>query len=249
VRVGLGSAEVLADALETAEEPRRQSQIINLLVKLGNDVGSFVARRLPHSTPGVQAQLLILLGRLTQLPSQFNPAEWARNRTPAVRREAIKMLCRRAETREQGITLGVLDPDERAVLAALNEAAGNCPRAAVPILMNRVDRDDIPPSLRALAIRAVASVPSPDVVDWVLRFVMIGRKRFFGGERLAPKSPELLAALTALGSYWQHDPRVVETLKRAARSPDAEIRSAANTILKPMPNARLAGPRPSEEDG
>ncbi len=249
VRVGLGSAEVLADALETSEEPRRQAQIINLLAKLGDDVGGLIARRLGQSRPAVQAQLLILIGRLATLPPQFNPSEWARNRTPAVRREAIKMLCRRPETREQGITLGVLDADERAVLAALNEAAADCPRAAVPILMNRVDRDDIPPSLRALAIRAVAAVPSPDVVDWVLRFVMVGRKRFFGGERLAPKSPELLAAITALGSYWRSDPRVIETLARAARSPDAEIRSAASTILKPLPNARPTGPRPIEEDG
>ena len=249
VRVGLGSAEVLADALESSEEPRRQAQIVNLLARLGNDVGSFAARRLGQSTPKVQAQLLILLGRLSVFPAEFKAADWARNRTPAVRREAIRMLCRRPETREQGITLGVLDTDERAVLAALNEAASKCPRAAVPILMNRVDRDDIPPSLRALAIRAVASVPSADVVDWVLRFIMVGRKRFFGGERLAPKSPELLAALTALGSYWQRDPRVIQTLARAAKSPDAEIRAAANTILKPLPNARPAGPRPVEEDG
>ena len=249
VRVGLGAADTLADALENSEEPRRQAQIINLLTKLGDDVGGIIARRAVQSTPAVQGQLLVLLGRLATLPPEFDPMEWARNRTPAVRREAIKMLCRRPATREQGITLGVLDADERAVLAALNEAATNCPRSAVPILMNRVDRDDIPPALRALAIRAVASVDSADVVDWVLRFVMVGRKRFFGGERLAPKSPELLASLTALGSYWRTDARVIETLARAAKSPDAEIRSAASTILKPLPNARPTGPRPIEEDG
>ena len=237
-RVGLGAADALADALEGAEEPRRQAQIINLLARLGDDVGGAIARRLLQSKPAVQAQLLVLLGRLPTLPAGFNPGDWARNRNPAVRREAIKILCRRPETRDQGITLGVLDADERAVLAALNEAANDCPRGAVPILMNRVDRDDIPPSLRALAIRAVASVALPDVVDWVLRFVMVGRKRFFRGERLAPKSPELLAALVALGSFWPDDPRVIETLARAARSPDAEIRSAAATILKPLPNAR-----------
>ncbi len=249
VRVGLGAADALADALENSEEPRRQAQIINLLAKLGDDVGGIIARRVVQSTAAVQAQLLVLLGRLGTLPADFDPMEWARNRAPAVRREAIKMLCRRPITREQGITLGVLDADERAVLAALNEAASDCPHSAVPILMNRVDRDDIPPSLRALAIRAVASVDSADVVDWVLRFVMVGRKRFFGGERLAPKSPELLASLTALGSYWRTDARVIETLARAAKSPDAEIRSAANTILKPLPNARPTGPRPIEEEG
>jgi len=248
VRVGLGAADALADALEEAEEPRRQVQIINLLTRLGDDVGAVIARRLLQSTPAVQAQLLVLLGKLETLPAEFDPAEWARSRAPAVRREAIKMLCRWPATREQGITLGVLDADERTVLAALNEAAADCPRAAVPILMNRVDRDDIPASLRALAIRAVASVDSPDVVDWVLRFVMVGRKRFFGGERLAPKCPELLAALTALGSYWPNDARVVSTLARAAKSTDAEVRNAAVSVLRPLPNARRTATRPVEED-
>jgi len=67
----------------------------------------------------------------------------------------------------------------------------------------------------------------PDVVDWVLRFVMIGRKRFFGGERLAPKTPEFLAALGALGTYWRGDPRADRTLARALKHTDPEIRSAA----------------------
>ena len=248
-RVGLGAANALADALEDSEDQRRQGQIINLLAKLGDDVGAVIARRLPQSTAAVQAQLLLLLGRLNTLPTELDPGAWVRDRTPAVRREAIKLLWRRPETREQGIMLGVLDVDERTVLAALNEAASNCPRAALPILMSRVDRDDIPPSLRALAIRTVASIRSPDVVDWVLRFVMVGRKRFFGGERLAPKSPELLAALTALGSYWQRDPRVVATLARAAKSSDAEIRHAAISVLRPLPNARRLVPRPVEEEG
>jgi hypothetical protein len=248
-RVGLGAANALADALEDFEDARRQGQIINLLAKLGDDVGAVIARRLPQSTPAVQAQLLLLLGKLATLPAEFDAGAWVRDRTPAVRREAIKLLWRRPETREQGITLGVLDVDERTVLAALNEAANNCPRPVLPILMNRVDRDDIPASLRALAIRTVASIRSPDVVDWVLRFVMIGRKRFFGGERLAPKSPELLAALTALGTYWPRDPRVIATLARAAKSPDAEIRNAAISVLRPLPNARRAAPRPIGEEG
>ena len=248
-RVGLGAASALADALEDSEDARRQGQIINLLAKLGDDVGAVIARRLPQSTPAVQAQLLLLLGRLNALPAEFDPGAWVRDRTPAVRREAIKLLWRRPETREQGITLGVLDVDERTVLAALNEAASDCPRAVLPILMNRVDRDDIPASLRALAIRTVANVRSADVMDWVLRFVMVGRKRFFGGERLAPKSPELLAALTALGSYWPRDPRVAATLARAAKSPDPEIRQAAISVLRPLPNARRLAPRPVEEEG
>ncbi len=249
VRAGFGAANALVDALEEASEPRRQGHIINLLTRLGPEVGAVVARRMPQSTPVVQTQLLALLGRLDALPADFDALQWTRDRTPAVRREAIKILCRHAATREQGITIGLLDVDERTVLTALNEAASDCPRAAVPILMSRVDRDDIPASLRALAIRAVASVKSPDVVDWVLRFVMVGRKRFFGGERLAPKSPELLAAISALGSYWSDDARVITTLARASKSADSEIRNAAASTLRHLPNARRQMPRPVEEDG
>ncbi|HET9003173.1 MAG TPA: hypothetical protein VFN39_04135, partial [Gemmatimonadaceae bacterium] len=60
-RVGLGAANALADALEDSEDQRRQGQIINLLAKLGDEVGAVIARRLPQSTPAVQAQLLLLL--------------------------------------------------------------------------------------------------------------------------------------------------------------------------------------------
>jgi hypothetical protein len=226
-RLGLGAAEVLLDQLDSGVESRRQSHIITLLTKLGDDVGAAAARRLPQATPDIQALLLGLIGRLKTLPSGFSADDWTRHRAPTVRREAIKLLLKEPSRREHGITLGLMDSDDRAVLLALNEASTSCPPSALPIIMNRVDRDDIPAPLRALAIRTVAGVQSPDVVEWVLRFVMIGRKRFFGGERLAPKSPELLAALAALGTHWRTDPRAAEMLARALKHTDAEIRKAA----------------------
>jgi hypothetical protein len=237
LKLGLGAADVLVDMLDAATEPRRQGQLVTLLAKLGDDVGALVVRRLGGARPEVQAQLLALAGRLTQIPAGLELFQWIRNPSASVRREAIKLLFRRPETREQAITAGLLDADERTVLLALNEATNDCPRSVLPILMNRVDRDDIPASLRALAIRAAASVSSPDVIEWVLRFVMIGRKSFFGGERLPPKSPELLAALSALGTYWRRDRRAAEVLSRAVKSSDAEIRSAAQTVLKPTATA------------
>ena len=226
-RLGLGAADVLLDQLDNGIEPRRQGQIITLLVNLGGDVGAAAARRLPQATPDIQALLLGLIGRLGALPAGFAADDWTRNRAPTVRREAIKLLLKEPSRREHGIALGLKDSDDRTVLLALNEASTSCPPSVLPIIMNRVDRDDIPAPLRALAIRTVAAVRLPDVVDWVLRFVMIGRKRFFGGERLAPKTPEFLAALGALGAYWRGDPRADRTLARALKHTDPEIRSAA----------------------
>jgi len=229
-RLGLGAADVLLDQLDSGIDPRRQAHVITLLANLGGDVGEAAARRLPQAVPDIQALLLGLIGRLGALPEGFAADDWTRHRAPTVRREAIKLLLKEPSRREHGITLGLKDSDDRAVLLALNEASTSCPRSALPIIMNRVDRDDIPAPLRALAIRTVAGVRSPDVVDWVLRFVMIGRKRFFGGERLAPKTPEFLAALGALGAYWRGDPRVDKTLARALKHTDPEIRSAAQTL-------------------
>ena len=237
IRLGLGAADVLLDQLDSGIEPRRQSQIITLLAKLGDDVGAAAARRLPQAPPDIQALLLGLIGRLGVLPAGFGIDEWTRNRAPNVRREAIKLLLRNPAWREQGITLGLRDTDDRTVLLALNEAAASCPASVLPIIMNRVDRDDIPAPLRALAIRTVASVRSQDVVEWVLRFVMVGRKRFFGNERLAPKSAELIAALASLGMYWRGDPRAADTLARALKHTDAEIRAAAQTSSRTPPAA------------
>lgn len=229
IRLGLGAADVLLDQLDSGIESRRQAQIVTLLTKLGDDVGVAAVRRLQQAPPDIQALLLGLVGRLTTTPAGFNIDEWTRHRAPNVRREAIKLLLKDPARREQGITLGLRDSDDRTVLLALNEAAASCPPAVLPIIMNRVDRDDIPAPLRALAIRTVASVHSADVVDWVLRFVMVGRKRFFGGERLAPKSAELIAALSALGAFWRDDPRAADTLSRALKHTDADVRTAAQT--------------------
>ncbi len=232
-RIGVAAAEPLIDALESERDPRRQTQIVGLLAKLGSDVMEFVMRRLRGATPELQMQLLALLGRLPDLPAGFSPVEWAKNRSPLVRREAIKLLLRRPATRDQGITLGLLDDDERTIIVALNQAAIDCPASAIPIIMNRVDRDSMPAPLRALAIAAAARTKSPDIIDWLLRFTMVGRKGFFGGGRFPPKSPELLAALSALNTHWKNDSRVENVLARAQRSTDADVRAAASTLSRP----------------
>lgn len=245
-RLGLAAADVLLDELEGTTDIRRQSQLVTLVAKLGNEAGDVAMRRLPRATIEVQTQLLALVGRLSSLPEQFSAAEWVKHRNAGVRREAIKLLLKHPSTREQGVQVGLADADERTVLLALNDAiAHGCPRAAVSVLMNRVDRDDIPGSLRVMAIRTAGSVSSPDVVDWVLRFVMVGRKTFFSDERFAPKSPELLAALGVLATHWRHDARAASTLARAAKHADPEIRAAASA--PPLPPARRAAPAKADQ--
>jgi hypothetical protein len=85
-------------------------------------------------------------------------------------------------------------------------------------------------------------------VDWLLR-VALDKKGFFRRERLAPKSPEVLAALTGLASHWRADPRVEPVLQLALRSGDPEVFAT----LTAQPERRGARPtgdqRPVEPPG
>jgi hypothetical protein len=52
-------------------------------------------------------------------------------------------------------------------------------------------------------------------------------RRLWFARRLAPKSPLLLSALTALANYWRSEPSATEVLTLARQHPDPEIRAAA----------------------
>jgi hypothetical protein len=55
---------------------------------------------------------------------------------------------------------------------------------------------------------------------------VIHRRRWLG-RRFPPKSPELLAALTALSTQGPNDSDAADALQRAAQHSDPEIRAAA----------------------
>jgi hypothetical protein len=65
-------------------------------------------------------------------------------------------------------------------------------------------------------------------VDALLKLVVAG-KTFWGGLKLAEKTPFLLVALSTLAGHWVRDPRAAPALQRAARSKDSEISAAART--------------------
>jgi hypothetical protein len=54
------------------------------------------------------------------------------------------------------------------------------------------------------------------------------RRRWFG-RRLASKSPELLAAVAGLASYWRDHPMATEVVSHALQHSDPEIRAAASS--------------------
>jgi hypothetical protein len=96
------------------------------------------------------------------------------------------------------------------------------------VIRERVDRGELAdPTVRAAAVRAVASRRDDEALAWLL-----GRIITTGGllrrVRLAPSSPEVLASLGALAAHWGDDPRAAVAIALARQSTSASFRAAVH---------------------
>lgn len=223
-RMRLAAAEPLLDGLETADD-RLASAFVDLLGGLGDEVGPVVIARLQGARWGVQRLLLVILGKLGAMPEGFSAREFIRHPDSAVRREALRMLMKVPEMREEAIAAALSDPDERLVRLALGAAMTSCPRDAAAILRSRADDPALSADVRALGIRALSSHRSPETVAFLVARTL-GKKRFLRRRALASKSPEMLAALVGLATHWRDDAAAQPVLDLAAGSSDAEITEA-----------------------
>jgi hypothetical protein len=223
-RMKLSAADALLDALEAADD-RHASHFVDLLATLGDDVGPIVAERLQGARWGVQRLLLVLLGKLSSMPAEFSPREFARHPEGIVRREALRMMLKRPETRDGAITVALSDADERVVRLALGASLTNCPLGPARILMARADDELLSAELRALGVRALSSCRSPEVLAFLVGRTL-GKKRLLRRRSLASKSPDMLAALAGLAAHWRDDPTAAAVLDLAAHSSDSDVTDA-----------------------
>lgn len=223
-RMQLAAAEPLLDGLEAADE-RLTPAVVDMVAALGDEVGPFVVSRIPGARWNVQRLLLVVLGKLGTMPAGFVPRDFIRHADGAVRREALRMLMKMPDTREQAISASLADPDERMVRLALGASMTNCPRGAATILMTRADDPTLSADLRALGIRALSSFKSRDTLAFLVGRTL-GKKRLLRRRALASKSPEMLAALTGLAAHWRDDPAAQQVFELAAESADPEIGDA-----------------------
>ncbi len=220
-RMELSAAEPLLDALETADD-RMASSYVDMLSALGTDVGPLVASRIAGARWGVQRLLLVILGKLSELPVGFAPREFVRHPDGTVRREALRMLIKLPATRGMAIAAALADVDERIVRLALGAAMMNCPADAAKILMARANDPLLSPDLRALGIRALSSYRSPNTIAFLVGRTL-GKKKFLRARSLAPKTPEMLASLAGIVTHWRDDVNANTVLALASASSDPEI--------------------------
>ena len=224
-RAKLGVASALLDALEAGDEKPWAPKVLELLASLGPEVAPEVVARLPQVRWSTQRQLFILLGKIGVLPDDFSPDEYVRHPDTRVRREVLRLLLAQEKWKEMAVLMALVDSDEnilRMGLTAVQE--GCCPPAAIPILVSKVNDVTADPQLRSLTMRVFATSKRPEALETALALAL-APKKFLRRTRLAQKSPEMLAAVSALVSHWPDDPRVQEIAKLARQHRDTEIRA------------------------
>jgi hypothetical protein len=226
--------ELLLEGLETSETRTMRRKLLDLLARFGSDAGPMVLKRLAmEDTPWyVQRNLLTLLGMFPSIPDEFQPQRFMTHSDERVRREALKLLLRLPKMRAQTIIAALSDRDDGIVKLAMQAALEDCPKGAVPLIVRHVERKSISPELRALGLRVVGAAKDEASLPWLLNYAVM-RTRILRREKLLPKSPEMLAALSGLASGWSDDVRVQPMLEKAQKSKDLEIRAAATARRRP----------------
>ncbi len=225
-RMGMTAAEPMLESLEVADNRTIRRRLLTRLERLGPQIGPMLVERLPAAPWYVQRNLLALLGSLPEIPADFSPASLTANEDNRVRREALKLMLRIPGQREESIVISLGDDDIGNVRLGLAAALEGCPTAAVPRLMVLLNDRRVPVEIRVLAIRVLGTIRSPATRDWFVAHALT-KPGWFRRRRLLPRTPELVAIISALARNYKNDPAAGQVLRLAGQSNDGAIRRAA----------------------
>ncbi len=225
--VGPDGAGGLLDALTISEAQATRRLIVERLAAMGAAIGPLLAERMPRAPWYVQRNLLALLARLKELPPGFTARPWAEHPEVTVRFQALSVMARQANEREEAVHLALGDTDPRVIRFGLDAAAGaGLPRSALTRLMLLLNHPARPVELRARGIRLLGQVHNQATRDWLIDRVLT-KRTLFRGPRLMPRSPEMIASLAVLARKWREYPPAAWALKTAAESGDPDLAMAA----------------------
>jgi len=223
--LGMEAANSLLDHLGRTDDRSARAALMKQLLALGQGIGDVAVDRLRQAPWYLQRNILVLIGRLGGWPQGFSPLSYAAHGDARIRREGIKLLLESPAHQPEGVLLGLRDEDDGIVGIALRAALESCPPDAIPLLAGLAQDARRPGEIKVPALRILARTRAPAALT-VLMALTQSRRRWFG-RRLASKSPELLAALAGLATYWSDHPTATEVLRCARQHSDHEIRTAA----------------------
>ena len=160
-RKKVSAVEPLLDAAERAKDIRVRERLLETMLELGDEAGLHIVRRIEGTRADMRRDLFLLLGKFANIPAGFDVSRYLLHSEAPVRREAVRLLLKYVETREQAIIAGVSDSDERAVYYGLQAAQdGGCPPRAATVIRQRMEAGDLDSALTTLAIRILAATDS-----------------------------------------------------------------------------------------
>jgi hypothetical protein len=225
-RMGMAAAEPMLESLEVADNRAMRRRLLTRLGQLGPAIGPMLVERLPGAPWFVQRNLLALLSSLDEIPMEFRPAEYIAAEDARVRREALKLMMRVPEMRDDAVIAAVGDEDDGNLRIGLAAALEQCPPAAAGRVRHLLQDPKLPLDLRILAIRVLGSIRTPTTRDWLVSQVLTPGG-WFRRRKLVPRNPAMLAMLAALGRSFATDPAAQLALRLASESTDPQVRRAA----------------------
>lgn len=225
VRLGAMAANPLLDVLESAQDQSTRSRVLRVLARLGAAVEEPAAARLPGSPWFMQRNILVLFRNAGCWPATLPPETYTRHPDVRVRVEAYRLFLERPEHRARTIRDGMDDVDDGIARLALQAALEFCPADAAAGAERVLSAGRRSPETLALALRLAAR--DRDLMPLRRLLPFAAHRRLLLGWRTTPRSPLMLAAMSALATYWSEDPVAAAVLARARRHADAEVRHAA----------------------
>jgi hypothetical protein len=226
--LGVAAARVLLEALVESRSRAVRKVLLERLAGFGPQIQPLVEGRLRDNRWFVQRNMLALLRACSCRPDPSLATRFLQNSDERVRREAVLWCLQSQETRDRAIVEGLKDASSDVLRPVLQAARAGLPQSAVPVLAKRVLESDFPPGFRVLALSLLGRSGNALALEALLHFASTGRT-LLGKPRLASKSPEMLAAVTALARTWRADRRAGGILEQAVRSRDAQVVAAAKT--------------------
>ncbi|CAN5705218.1 hypothetical protein BH23GEM11_BH23GEM11_17200 [soil metagenome] len=225
--LGDDAIDPLFERLVGSEARAVRRKIFDRLAALGPRITPIILQDRSSDSWYVQRNMLALLQRMPVLPAGFSPVQYMESEDVRVRREALPLAFRDPGNREQAVALALRDSDDRVVRSGLLELQAGVPDAVVPVLVANLLEGGSHPHLRSLAARALGRSGSQVARDALVRVCTGDRGLLARRRRLAPPTPEVIAAMHALAEGWTGDPEAAWVLEAGLHSEDPRIRAAA----------------------
>jgi len=223
---GTASVPAILAAIDACPEGSRLERLMSYLLSLGPDAAPLVAEHLTRAAAPIARELLAALVKLAPPSPPVEAGPYLTHFDPALRREAARLLLGYESTRETTLLTVLRDADERVVYSGLVAAANGCSAEAAAMIRQRIEEGGVTDGpARAAGIRAVATRRDDTTLEWILGHAILP-SGLLRRARLAPASPEVLASLTALATYWADNPFAAPVLELAQQSTSPSIRAA-----------------------